>query len=787
MEPTVKLASPGLGSTVPPGFAGAQLSATESSGTVGAYEILGELGKGGMGIVYKARQPSLRRLVALKMVLGGGAAEVERLRAEAWAVARLQHPNIVQVYEVGDHQGLPFFSLEYMDGGSLAERIRGKPQPTRQAAALVETLARAMDYAHRQGIVHRDLKPANVLLTTQGMPKIADFGLAKRLGEDGNTRTGAVLGTPSYIAPEQAAGKKNVGPAADIYALGAILYELLGGRPPYRGESPMDTMLQVLAGNLTAPTRLNPLVPRDLETICVKCLEKEPGRRYASAAALADDLRRFLNGESIQARPEGGIERLARWCRRRPLVAGLLAALLVLTLTGIGMVGWQWHRAEAHLQAAQQNLAEATRQREIAEANAARAEAERQRAEWNLGQTRQVVDDFHTTVSDSQLLGVPSLQPLRKQLLDAALRYYQGFLKQKGNDPALRRGLANAYFRVGRITTEIGSRSDALAAFRQSRTLFQELLPAAAADRDLRLDAASVDAAIGRMEKDMGKLDDALHSYQQAENAFEELGADPSDPRARDNLVFVASDLGILYTEMRRPKEAIRAHDKARTLLESLPATPSRQLGLVLCCGNLARLHAGEKRLAEAGTLADRAVALAAQLVGQAGNNAEFRRALAVSYAVRAHIYSLSGDNLQALTALQSALEIAEQLARENPAVWRFQEELAGDLANLGVVHLLLRRPADALAPLQRARQLYEQIAKENPGMPGHSERLAATLGTLGNAYRDAGQSAEAVRHFEQARAAWDALARAHPGNEHFRRQRDWAAAQARSAPPAGK
>jgi eukaryotic-like serine/threonine-protein kinase len=262
MEPTEQFGSQRSGPTVPPGVA--SFPGTELSGTVGAYEIVGELGKGGMGIVYKARQPSLRRLVALKMVLGETAADLARLQRDAHALAHLQHPNIVQVYEVSALQGRPFITLEYVDGGNLAQRIQGQPPTTRQAAALVETLARAMDYAHCQGIIHRDLKPANVLLTAQGMPKIADFGLAKRLEEDGNTKTGAVLGTPSYIAPEQAAGKKDVGPAADIYALGAILYEMLTGRPPYRGESSLDTMLQVMTGNLTPPTRLNGRVPRDL-------------------------------------------------------------------------------------------------------------------------------------------------------------------------------------------------------------------------------------------------------------------------------------------------------------------------------------------------------------------------------------------------------------------------------------------------------------------------------------------------------------------------------------------
>jgi WD40 repeat protein len=315
---------------------------------VPGYEILGELGRGGMGVVYQARQQGLNRLVALKMILGGahaGGQDQARFRAEAEAVAKLQHPHIVQIYEVGEIDGLPFFSLEFVDGGTLDRRLQGTPQPARQAAALVETLARAVHYAHERGIIHRDLKPANILLQKEEsrqehqpssllLPKITDFGLAKRLDSQvGQTASGAIVGTPSYMAPEQAGGQpKQIGPAADVYALGAILYELLTGRPPFRAETPLDTVLQVLTDEPVPPTRLQPRTPRDLETIALKCLRKEIGQRYASAQDLADDLRRFLDDEPIRARPLGAVARCWRWCRRRPVVAGLSAAVVLLVL-----------------------------------------------------------------------------------------------------------------------------------------------------------------------------------------------------------------------------------------------------------------------------------------------------------------------------------------------------------------------------------------------------------------------------------------------------------------------
>ncbi|MFO0951222.1 MAG: protein kinase [Isosphaeraceae bacterium] len=295
------------------------------------YEIEGRLGRGGMGIVYKARQTLLNRTCALKMILSSEHAEPEeclRFLAEAEAIAKLRHPNIVQIHHLGEHDGCPYFEMEYLEGGSLAGRLDGTPWTPADAARMVELLALAMSEAHRQGIVHRDLKPGNVLLTADGTPKVADFGLAKLMNsERGLTRTDLVLGSPSYMAPEQAEGKaKEVGPAADLYALGAILYELLIGRPPFRGATVFDTLRQVREDEPVPPSRLVPGVPLDLETIALKCLQKDPGRRYDSAISLAEDLRRFQANEPILARPVGAAERSWRWCRRNPAVAGLLAS-----------------------------------------------------------------------------------------------------------------------------------------------------------------------------------------------------------------------------------------------------------------------------------------------------------------------------------------------------------------------------------------------------------------------------------------------------------------------------
>jgi len=338
------------------------------------YELLSTLGRGGMGVVYKARHQKLNRLVALKMILAGshaGAAELARFQVEAEAIARLQHPNIVQVHEIGEHEGKPFFSLEFCGGGSVAQKLGGTPLPAKEAAVLVRTLARAMQAAHDQQIIHRDLKPANVLLTKKGIPKITDFGLAKKLDEAGQTQAGAVTGTPSYMAPEQAGGESSeVGPLADVYTLGAILYECLTGRPPFRAATSLETILQVTMDEPVPPSQLQSKTPKDIETICLKCLQKKPDKRYATAMRFAEDLSRFLKGEPVLARPVGRVERSWRWCRRNPVVAGLLATVAATFILGT-VVAWGFAlRADAN---ARQSDANAKR----AETNAERVEREK--------------------------------------------------------------------------------------------------------------------------------------------------------------------------------------------------------------------------------------------------------------------------------------------------------------------------------------------------------------------------------------------------------------------------
>jgi serine/threonine-protein kinase len=319
------------------------------TGWFGNYELLGELGRGGMGVVYRARQHELGRIVALKMILANQLAskeQIKRFQAEAKVVARLSHPHIVQIYEAGEVHGQHFFAMQYVDGISLAQRLQQGPLPLEEIVTCLACTARAVAYLHARGIVHRDLKPANILLDGTGYPYVTDFGLVKLLeGESRVTGSSVIVGTPSYMAPEQAAGRHaSIGPASDIYSLGAILYELLTGRPPFREHTPLDTLVQVLEGEPVPPRRLNPAIAPDLELICMKCLSKQAEHRYASAAALADDLERFSRGEAIAARPQSWGPRLQRWVRQEPALASHLGVLAV--MSAISHLSYQlFHRA----------------------------------------------------------------------------------------------------------------------------------------------------------------------------------------------------------------------------------------------------------------------------------------------------------------------------------------------------------------------------------------------------------------------------------------------------------
>jgi serine/threonine protein kinase len=544
--------------------------------TIPGYEIHGVLGRGGMGVVYKARQMRTDRVVALKVP---GHLDLEtrvRFTTEAQAAARVSHPHIVQVFEVGEHQGRPFLALEFVDGGTLAERLTGTPLPARSAAALAETLARAIGAAHTQGVVHRDLKPANVLLQSPqssvrglqsdtvrlgtgdsglGTVKVADFGLARRLDVDaGQTRSGMILGTPDYMAPEQAAGDaRTVGPEADVWALGAILYELLTGRPPFRGTGMLDTLEQVRTHDPVSPRRLAPAVPRDLETICLKCLHKEPTRRYPAAGDLADDLKRFLDGLPVRARPVSRVERWLKRARRNPVASGLGAGLWLVVIAAAAYGVWYHFRLQAERDRVQ-------RERD-------RAQRERDRARDNRNTAVGSIEEFLSAeMSDDNLALEPQAELKRKVLLERALVFYDDLLRAEPDDPELVWLAARGAVRVGDIHRLLGRYPQALTAYGEAIERLTPLVEHPPADSDPSREIGYCHTFIGEAYRLQGNLPAATVAYLRAAELQETLRlAHPDNAdyvkdlsRSHYNLGFVARLAGDSTEAMAELRAALR-------------------------------------------------------------------------------------------------------------------------------------------------------------------------------------------------------------------------------------
>ena len=399
---------------------------------IGDYEILSELGRGGMGVVYKARHRTLRRVVALKMILSRGNRSkktIDRFLSEARAVAHLQHPGIVQIFDIGEHDGLPYFSLEFVEGSDLQQDLDGKPSGPRRAAELVESICRAMHYAHENGILHRDLKPANILLGNDGVAKITDFGLAKEVDAEGSGETtmGTVMGSPSYMPPEQARGDVDaVSPKSDQYSMGAVLYQMLTARPPFLSDRPFDTVMQVINNEAVTPRELQGSVPGDLETICMKALQKDQDARYEDCGEMADDLRRYLNGEPILAKPVSRAIRVLRWCRRNPKIALPTAVATVFVgLTAI-IASWAWMVTAAQAEQIAQEKDNVVEEKEEADRQRAIAVAQKDQAEQNEALAKRQANlalqniQYVITDVDQRLKTQPGMSDLRIAMLEGA-------------------------------------------------------------------------------------------------------------------------------------------------------------------------------------------------------------------------------------------------------------------------------------------------------------------------------------------------------------------------------
>jgi eukaryotic-like serine/threonine-protein kinase len=694
------------------------------------YRILGELGKGGMGIVYKAEQLGLHRTVALKMIRAGAHASPEllaRFHLEAEALASLQHPNIVQIHEIGQHGGCPYMAMEFVPGGSLAERLDSRPLPPRTAAEMVETLARAVHCAHLRGIVHRDLKPANVLLSAESkvlspelsegpssllstqysalstlIPKITDFGLAKRLEErEGQTATGVIMGTPSYMAPEQAEGKsRGVGPPADVYALGAILYEMLTGRPPFVGETQLETLRKVLSEEPTAPRLLQPSVPSDLATVCLKCLEKNPARRYASAEALANDLRRYLDGEPILARRAGVLERATKWVKRHPAwtaLIGVSSAAAVALLVG-GWVSYEQIRSAYE---------DATQQRD--------------RAVENARVAFDAVDHLYTRMAEDRLLDEPNKDPLREELLARAPALYERLAQQQTTDPAVRREIGLAWFRLGDVH-RILDQTD------RAKTEFFE--------------------AIKRQKA-------LCHDYPTNANYFRELA---------ESHIWLGELLREDHQRLLEAEEhfrlALANQVRARQLLPGAGAEQRKcLLGLARSHYNLGIVGMDTDRPDQARVDYDQAVALLADLRRAVPEDANCRQDLARALINRGILHKENQRFSAARRDYEQAREHLSALQRAFPTRATYKFDLAVAYQDLG--NLLLRIDlAAARATEQESFRLLQELTEDFSRQPRYKKKLANALNSQGIVLAEVGDRAGAQRCWTQARDLLQGLAR---------------------------
>lgn len=734
---------------VPAATPGASEDTHDDLPAVPGYDLLRELGRGGMGVVYAALHRELKRLVALKMIRGQSGADPEmreRFQREAQAVARLQHAGFVQIFDVGEHDGRPYLALEYIDGNNLDDETKGDPIAVRLAAGLIETLARTIHHAHEHGIVHRDLTPRNILLSrssshrairlgevssTQFEPKITDFGLAKDLDSDQDqTQTGVIMGSPNYMSPEQALGRPHdIGPATDVHALGTIFYKLLTGRPPFLSTTRLETLRQVVEIDPVPPTRLQPGIPRDVETICLKCLAKDPRQRYASARELADDLHRFLSNEPIRARPVPWRERAVKWSRRHPAASALigLAVLSLATILGGGLV------------------------------YNARVRGERDRAEKNLELAMRAVDEMLSEVGETQLAAEPRMEEKRKLLLARALALNQEFLKQKSGDSRVRLETARAYRRLADVSRFLEQHEQAVDAYGQAIALFARLHAEQPRIPELQQQLAYCHNFLGETLRVAGRRDRAETAYGEADRLLNQLCADfPESPDYRQDRARTLYSLGVLFREQQKLSESeaklLEAAGLLSDLVQRFPQNAAFQQHLARACLNLGTVIRSADRSTEARSAYDRAAGLLQKLTAEYPDQPDYRFELAVTYNNAGNLLANRAEGLADAGALHRlAQSLFERLAVDFPKVPLYRQELANTWNSIGNIEALQGKPAETIVALNHAASLLEELLTQHPEVAAYQGDLGMVLGNIGLAYFAQSQLAEACNRFEQA------------------------------------
>jgi tetratricopeptide (TPR) repeat protein len=773
----------------------------------GDYEIQKELGRGGMGVVYEARRISLNRAVALKMIKAGQLADSDELRRfqnEAEAVALLDHPGIVPVYEIGEYEGQKYFSMKLVSGGSLVGLLSKYVDDPRAAARLTAQASEAVHHAHMRGILHRDLKPANILIDDTGQVHVTDFGLAKRVENDSEmTQSGAILGTPAYMSPEQASGRRGaVTTASDVYGLGAVLYALLTGQPPFVGDSVVETLEAVRKEPPAPPSKINRRVPRDLETICLKCLEKEPRRRYASAAALAEELKSWLDSRPISARRVNSLERVWLWYKRRPAIAAMAAAVLLalfvgaITSTALGL------RAERNFRNEQAALHDANQRYELA---------------------MEAIATFHTGVSEEALLTRPELKDLRNRLLLAASEYYGrlGVLLERRSDLASRRALLDANYRVAGLTGSIGSNQDALAMHQRVLKDREALALAHGSDARARVDVARSLLAVGHLLETIGKTDEALRAYERARAVAAELSVDAAtaqparvalasadykvgwllnrigkpdeslaaltrardlqaalvlaDPNNRDlesQHAEILSKMSELFEATGKPANALGAHEESRTIRQKLadanPSIDAFQNALAASDEREGSLLKRAGKRPEATKAYEAARAIRQKLADANPAVSPFQDALALNHDEIGNLLLEAGKTTEAMRAFEASLAIYQKLADANPAVTRFQNKIALAHDDIGMLRMRTGKPIEALKSYERSLAIYRRLADANPTVTDFQVYLALCQTRIGIHFASVAQPVEAVSAFRSALAILKRVANASPSVTQF-------------------
>jgi serine/threonine protein kinase len=719
--------------------------------SLGRFQVRRLLGQGGFGMVFLAYDPLMGRQVALKVPR----AEIlvtpdlrQRFVRELRAASALDHPNVVPVFETGEVGPVCYIASAYCSGPTLAAWLQSRPDPVpfREAAALSATVAEAVEHAHQRGILHRDLKPANILLARDEgrgargeekeaaadpsslaprpsplapIPKITDFGLAKLLDSgagDGSwqTRSGAILGTPCYMAPEMAAGKtRELGPAVDIYSLGVILYELLCGRPPLVGVSDLDTLLLVQQQDPVPPSRLRPRLPRDLETICLKALRKEPARRYASAQALADDLRRFLDDQPIHARPVGRLERAEKWFRRRPAAAALigvsgLAALLMI-------VGGLWYADRERRQ-----LLVEVGLRQEAEAKKAEAQDQRDKAAARFRMARAAVDRYLAGVSDSPELRTRGLEQLRTRLLESAVTFYDQFVREEGADLELQVQQGQGYRSLAKLY-QLSKRLDqADAAAIKARDVFSQLVRDYPDDLTYQLELAASHTALGDLYLSANRFDQAEQVLTAGLALIQPMAAAHPD-QANVQAALGANHIyrGHLYRMVGRESDAETAYRIGRAIWE--------------------------------------------QLASAHPDNEYYQQVMTDSLANLGRWFNSHGRGPEALPLFQSALTPLARLASAHPDVPDYQDSLASLLNDLGLVHWAAGRSGPAEKAFQDAVAVRQKLIDAHPGVADYQQALARTYGNLGVLYDNDGRTQKAIVALRAALPLFAKLADSYP------------------------